>query len=279
MTPICLGLIGDNIRASRAPFLHRFAGQLAGLDVSYDLFIPPAMGMEFDAVFERCRDSGLRGLNITLPYKERVVPRVRIADPMIARIGAVNSVRFGAEGPEGFNTDYTGFVAAYRAAFGDMAPGRVVMIGAGGVGKAVGFGLVTLGADELVLVDKDAAKAEALAAAVSAAGLPARVAGTRALEGADGVINCTPLGMVGYGGTPVPEGAFPPGGWAFDAVYTPMDTPFCAQALAAGAKFLSGFELFFHQGVHAFEIFTGTRPGDLEDLRRILLSMPDPANS
>ena len=262
MTRIRLGLIGDNIRASRSPALHRIAGELSGLDVSYELYIPPDLGKSFDEVFAEVEAEGLAGVNVTLPYKERVVAKVRVAEPNIARIGAVNTVRFGPEGAQGFNTDYSGFQAAWRAAFGAMPPGRVVMIGAGGVGKAVAFGLAALEASEIVFIEKDEAKAAELARAVTAAAegrTRGRVGTLAALEGADGVVNCTPLGMVGYPGSPVPEGAFPQAAWAFDAVYTPVDTPFRAQALAAGARFLSGWELFFHQGVDAFEIFTGRR--------------------
>jgi shikimate dehydrogenase len=76
--------------------------------------------------------------------------------------------------------------------------------------------------------------------------------------------------MHGYPGSPVPDGAFPAGAWAFDAVYTPMETPFRAQALSAGAAFLSGYELFFHQGIQAFEIFTGVRVDDPGALRALL---------
>ncbi len=275
MTRIRLGLIGDNIKASRSPDLHRFCGRLTGLDVSYDLFIPPLMGQPFDTVFDGCQASLMRGVNVTLPYKERVVTRVQVDEPNIARIGAVNTVRFTESGPRGFNTDYSGFISAFRAAFGKTAPGRVVMIGAGGVGKAIAFALLRLGAEEIIFVDTNTERSKALADAVNGA----EPAGTRAmagtidaLAGADGVINCTPLGMVGYPGSPVPDGAFPQGGWAFDAVYTPVETPFKAQAEAAGARFLSGYELFFHQGIDAFEIFTGVRPSDLDALRRMLIS-------
>lgn len=278
MTLIRLGLIGDNIRASRSPALHRFAGEILGLEVRYDLFLPPAMGKSFDEVFDEVAALGLAGVNVTLPYKERVVAKLRVAEPSISRIGAVNTVRFAPTGAEGHNTDYSGFQAAYRAAFGDAEPGRVVMIGAGGVGKAVAFGLVALGAAEIVLVEKDMAKAVGLAKAVTAAGAgrsKGRVDALAALAGADGVINCTPLGMEGYPGSPVPEGVFPKSAWAFDAVYTPVDTAFRAQALAAGARFLSGWELFFHQGVDAFEIFTGQRPEAeaLAELRARLLAL------
>lgn len=269
---IRLALIGDNIGASRAPDLHRACAEIAGLELRYDLLIPPALGKDFDAVFAEAART-CDGVNVTLPYKERVVPKVRISDPVVARIGAVNTVLFGPEGPRGYNTDHSGFIVAYRAAFGAMRPGHAVMIGAGGAGKAVAFGLVALGAERITVIDTDQARAEALALAVTEAGQGATkgAAGDiSAVAVADGVINCTPLGMHGYAGSPVPEGCFPKGVWAFDAVYTPVETPFRAQALAAGARFLSGWELFFHQGIDAFEIFTGRPPGDIVRLRAML---------
>jgi shikimate dehydrogenase len=276
---IRLGLIGDNIRTSRSPALHRICGQLCDLDVRYDLFIPPDQGETFEAILAQMQKDGFAGTNVTLPYKERAAPMVRIADPMIARIGAVNTIRFGPDGPEGFNTDYSGFISAFRVAFTDLPPGKVALIGAGGVGKAVAFGLIALGATEIACIDQDLAKANTLAQSLAKCGgnrTKAYVAGMEAVAVADGVINCTPLGMVGYPGSPLGDGLIPANAWAFDAVYTPVETQFRAQAIAAGAQFLSGWELFFHQGVDAFEIFTGRRPTNMGQLRAMLL---DPALS
>lgn len=270
---IRLGLIGDNIRASRAPALHRFCGEMAGFDLSYDLLIPAEQGLDFDALFERCRASGMRGLNITLPYKERVVPKLIVEDRDIARIGACNTVLFTDKGPKGYNTDFTAFVTAFRNQFGEQKPGRVVMYGAGGVGKAVAFGLKRLKAEEIIFIDSDTQKASALADAINASkkGVSRARLGTPAdLATADGVVNCTPVGMVGYGGSVIPEGGFPPCAWAFDAVYTPVDTPFSAQARAAGVTFISGYELYYYQGVDAFEIFTGQPVQDHDRLRKML---------
>jgi shikimate dehydrogenase len=86
-------------------------------------------------------------------------------------------------------------------------------------------------------------------------------------------VNGTPLGMIGYAGSPVPGAAFPRAAWAFDAVYTPVETPFRAQAITAGAAFLSGWELFFWQGLHAFRLFTGHAP-NAADLRTALGDAP-----
>ena len=273
---IRLGLIGDNIKPSRSPHLHRFAGQLCGLDVSYDLLIPPEMGMDFDAVVSHCIESGYRGVNVTYPYKERAVELANITDPMISRLGAVNTLVFEDGTVLGHNTDYTGFVAAFTERFGSMAPGRVAMIGAGGVGKAVAFGLVALGAAEIRIFDHDQAKAGALAAALNAAsgGTVATAHGSSeaAIEGSHGVINCTPVGMAGNPGTPVPRRLLSGRRWAFDAVYTPVQTEFKSDAEACGLDVLSGYELFFNQGVQAFRIFTGGEPADLARLREMLLS-------
>jgi shikimate dehydrogenase len=259
---IRLGLIGDNIAASRSPALHEASAPLIGRTVRYDRLVPRELGLDFDGAFARAQAEGFRGLNITYPYKERVVEKLRIEDPRVARLGAVNTVLFEAGGPVGWNTDFTGFMAAYRSAFADHAPGVVCMIGAGGVGKAVAYGLIELGATEIRLVERDLSKAQALAAALSEAAPGLRTSATddaeAAAAGADGVVNSTPVGMDRYPGTPLPRAAMRGASWAFDAVYTPMDTRFLRDAEAEGLRILSGYELFFYQALHAFALFHGT---------------------
>jgi shikimate dehydrogenase len=269
---IRLGLIGGNIRASRSPALHRECGRLHGLAVSYQLMIPAELGLSFDETFDRCRDLGLTGFNVTLPYKEVVLRRVTVADPVLARIGAVNTVCLRDGGAIGYNTDYTGFIAAYRNRF-STEPGIVALIGSGGVGKAIGFALVELGATEIRVVDTSAEKAAGLALALTAAGARRAVAvadAGQAMRGADGAINCTPLGMEGYPGSPARDVDFKDLGWAFDAVYTPEFTPFRAQAQAAGVEFMSGWDLYFYQGIGAFQHFTGVVPTRIAELRECL---------
>lgn len=277
---LILGLIGDNIARSRSPLLHRLAGGQNGLRVRYDRLVPRDLGQDFADVFAGCAAGGYRGINVTYPYKEVVAGLVAIDDPMVSAIKAVNTVIFGPDGPRGHNTDHSGFVAAYRAARGDSPPGPVLMIGTGGVGRAVAFGLVALGVSDLRLIDRDLAKAEVLAEDLRAAapGL-AVTTGTEAqaaVAGAQGLINCTPVGMVGYPGTPLPAAAMAGAVWAFDAVYTPADTQFLTDAAAAGLAVISGWELFFWQGVHAWDLFAGL-PLDRDALRAALLAAPEGA--
>lgn len=277
---LTLGLIGDNIARSRSPLLHRLAGAQNGLRVRYDRLVPPELGQDFATVLGACAAGGYRGVNVTYPYKEVAAGLVRIDAPLVAAIRAVNTVIFHPDGPRGHNTDHSGFVAAYRAARGDRAPGAVLMIGTGGVGRAVAFGLVALGVADLRLVDRDLAKAQGLAADLAAAAPGLRVTtGTdaeAAARGAQGLINCTPVGMVGYPGTPLPRAAMAGAEWAFDAVYTPADTQFLTDAAAQGLAVISGWELFFWQGVHAWALFSGL-PLDRDALRAALIAAPEGA--
>lgn len=258
---IRLGLIGDNIAASKAPLLHKLAGGLCGLSVAYDLLQPADLGCTFEDVLRQCQGSGYRGLNITYPYKERVVGYLEVDDPVVRAIGACNTVLFDGARPRGHNTDYTGFVAAYRNGFGDAQPGCVALAGAGGVGRAIGFALATLGASELRLFDLEQWKSIALAEAIRSVHRHARieVAGTieQAAKGADALVNGTPVGMVGISGCPFPPDLIAGQRWAFDAVYTPVDTHFMLATRAAGLSTMSGYELFLYQGIDAFRHFTG----------------------
>lgn len=269
-----LGLIGGNIAASRSPVLHTLCALSVGGNASYDLIIPAERGKGFRALLDDCAAQGFDGVNVTYPYKEEAAVIVPAGDPLVVAMGSSNTVRFTPQGPRAFNTDYSGFVAAFRARFGDAAPGRVLVIGTGGVGRAVVFGLATLGATEIVLHDADVGKVASLAGAVARQfpRLTVRAAEreqTLDLTGLDGVVNCTPLGMVGRPGSALPQGAKGAPVWAFDAVYTPDRTEFRAQVEALGAAFLSGYDLYFHQGVQAFEIFTGCAP-DVPWVRGIL---------
>ena len=261
MSKVRLGLIGDNIASSKAPLLHASAGAFLGFEVRYDLLVPAEVGLGFDALLDRCAQGSYRGVNVTHPYKERAAARVEIESSRVRAIGAVNVVRFESGRKRGFNTDYSGFLAAWRAAFRSEPPGIVCQVGAGGAGKAIGFALAELGASAIRLVDIDRDRARGLARALreSYPGLDATALPSleEAATGARGLVNCSPVGMVGHDGTPIPRTLMQEAAWAFDAVYTPVRTQFLADAEGAGLDTLSGFELFFHQGADGFEIFFG----------------------
>jgi shikimate dehydrogenase len=268
-----LGLIGDNIAQSKAPLLHRLAGEISGRAVTYKRLVPRELDKDFDETFEVAAAGGYRGLNITYPYKELAARRVEVADPLVRAMGAVNTVLFDDTGPRGFNTDYSGFIAAYQAARSARPAGRVCMVGAGGVGKAVAFGLLKAGLEALWILDLAPDKAEDLATRLRAAAPEVPIATADKTESLppdlDGVVNCTQVGMVGYEGTPLPPEFLQGEGWAFDAIYTPLETQFLRDAATAGRQIIGGYELFLHQGVDAWRLFSGLAV-DATALRRRL---------
>jgi shikimate dehydrogenase len=262
MDNVRIGLIGFGISRSASPRLHGTLGRLYGVAVEYNLIdgkeIP---GFEFDKALGRCGAEGYRGVNVTHPYKELAWARVRVDDPLVARIGAVNTVTFNAGDWRGTNTDFTGFAKAFRHRFGPVSPGTVLILGAGGVGKAMGFALGRLQVGKVQLFDVDGARGEALTKALIDAGIPAEAVLESdladAIRAADGLVNGSPIGMWQHPGNPFPEATIGGQRWAFDAVYTPLETEFLKCARARGLEVMSGYDLLLFQGFDAFTIFTG----------------------
>ncbi|WP_102784554.1 shikimate dehydrogenase [Thalassospira sp. GB04J01] len=257
-----LGLIGKGISRSQSARLHVLLGRMCGMDVSYD-YLDSDQIEDFDLIKQltTCAETGYAGVNVTHPYKtsarKLVTPRKRLP----AALGAVNTVVFREDGWRGDNTDFVGFMRGYKKQFGDAKPGTVLQLGAGGVGLATAFGLRGLGADKILVHDKDIARGEELVATLTAADVQAEFVGAEnlsdAVRSADGLINCTPIGMNQYPGCPFDVDLLGGQKWAFDAVYTPVETAFLRTATKSGIEVMTGFELFFFQGIEAFEVFSG----------------------
>ncbi|TFL18151.1 shikimate dehydrogenase family protein [Jannaschia formosa] len=267
------GLIGENIGRSRlaaalAIMAEDYGGRLAftPIDTAHD----PAF--DFNTTVERLRAEGWTGVTVTHPWKthaaawagNRMVPGTET-------LGAANTLLF--DPVAGHNTDYSGFLAAWPAIL-DRLPGRVAVAGAGGVARAVVPALMALGAAEVTVWDLDRQAAEALAARTGARAVDAAKAGDVARE-ADGLVNCTPRGMA-----PDTGSAFDPAwiggqGWAFDAVYTPTETPFLRAARAAGLAVMTGFDLFRFMAMASFAAYTGILPDPATTLPRLDALKPE----
>ena len=251
---VLLGLIGHPIGHSAAPAMHEAAGDELGLRVLYRLIDIDGAGHDrLRAVLDAVRLFGFAGVNVTYPYKEAVLPLLdRIAAP--ARdVAAVNTVVVRDGRLTGHNTDTTGFGRALMHELGGEVPGPVALIGAGGMGRAAGFALRACGVRVRVF-DTDPAKAARLADDLDAT---ASASVTDALDGAEGLVNATPIGMLPNTDSPVPAELLHGGLWVADAVYYPLITPLLAAARAVGARMLTGRSLAIHQALDAFALFTG----------------------
>jgi shikimate dehydrogenase len=260
------GLIGAPIAHSASPAMHEQAAEALGVRCHYHLIEVAGAGRDqLRALLDGVRDLGFAGVNITFPYKEAVIELLDDLSPTAAAIGAVNTVVVRGNALTGHNTDTTGFARAVEGLVNGSGHGAVAVIGAGGVGKAIGFALADLGIPELRIFDTDRAKAEQLVALLKDRG-GVTIVGTLedALRGAAGVVNATPVGMLPNRGTPVPEALLRRDLWVADAVYSPLWTPLLTQAKARGAKVMTGRDLAIYQAADAFELFTGLKPSTVE---------------
>lgn len=260
---IKLGLLGNNLGRSRAKNLHELLGELHGLNVTYNPMdlVGRDTHVSIAGELERCRDEGFQGVNVTHPYKVEAFAHVTTLPNFPEGLTSVNTVLFTETGMLADNTDFSGCCRAFFHQFGsDFEPGRVLMMGAGGVGVAIAHALKRLGVQELIIKDINEDTAKELVAQLSASNMSVRLAQedlVTEMRQAEGLINATPVGMFQYPGNPFPEAGFKTQRWAFDAVYTPENTQFLDQCRKRDIETLSGFYLFLFQGLDAFKHFSG----------------------
>ncbi|ERG88392.1 MAG: shikimate 5-dehydrogenase [halophilic archaeon J07HX5] len=241
------GLIGSPVEHSLSPSLHEAAYDALGLEARYVTLEPEAGA----AAIEAAKRLGVRGLNVTIPFKQDVLAAVEPA-PLAAQIGAVNTVDFASDPPMGYNTDATGLVQALTNHGGELA-GTAVVVGAGGAGRAAAMALAEEGMAVRV-ANRTVSRAERLAAAVdgTAAGLDAV---PELLVDAELLVNATSVGME-EDRSPVPADALHAGLTVLDAVYTPAETRLLQDAAAAGATTVEGSWMLLYQAVAAVERWT-----------------------
>jgi shikimate dehydrogenase len=256
---VLLGLMGYPIAHSATPAAQEAAARAAGIEAHYHLIEVEGAGREdLAAMLDGVRRLGFSGINVTYPYKEAVLPLLDGIAEQAAAMGAVNTITVADGRLIGHNTDSSGFATAYRRLGRTPGEGPVAIIGAGGVGKAIAFALASCGVGELRLYDTDRGRAERLAQSLGArASVAIAASAEAAAEGAAGIVNGTPVGMLPDRGLPLSPEAIAPEQWVADAVYHPLFTPLLKAAQKAGATVMTGRELAVHQGVDAFRLFTG----------------------
>jgi shikimate dehydrogenase len=257
------GIFGFPVKHTFSPGMHNAAFKKTGLDACYVPFAvnPDVLG---DAV-KGLRALGLRGLNITVPHKEKVVPFLDELSTEARLIGAVNTIEIKDGRLIGHNTDGRGFLRSLKADAGFNAKGKqFLLLGSGGAARAVAFSLALAGATRLRFRDLDLQKAEALAqdlrnrTGVDAASISGDSLAAAAGE-ADCLINATPLGLKKSDPLPLSKEKILKRHLVCDLVYNPPDTEFLKAARSAGAKRLPGLGMLLYQGVIAFEIWTGRK--------------------
>ncbi|PSQ43110.1 shikimate dehydrogenase [Halobacteriales archaeon QS_9_68_42] len=243
------GLIGNPVGHSVSPPMHEAAYEELGLEARYVTFEPAPE--DLGTVIEGGAALGVRGLNVTIPFKESVLPLVE-ADPLAERIGAVNTVDFGGT-PTGHNTDAAGVTRALE--YHDVPlSGTAVVVGAGGAGRAAAFALADEGAS-VRIANRTVPRAEALAEEVPNTSAHPLDGLEELLADADLLVNATSVGMESDE-TPVPKAALHADLAVLDAVYSPLETRLLRAAADVGATTVDGAWMLLFQGVEAFELWT-----------------------
>jgi len=265
LSKLLVGLIGAGIQRSLSPALQEEEARQHGLRLHYQLIDLADAGVEvLPELMRAVRIMKFAGLNITFPCKQAVIEWLDELSPDARAIGAVNTVLFREGRRIGYNTDWSGFAESFRRGMGDIRRGRVVLFGAGGAGAAVAHALLTLDVRTLVLIDTDGVRAAALAETLCVRFGAGRAIvledAASALQGADGMVNATPVGMAKFPGLPLPANLLSPELWVADVVYFPLETALLAEANARGCRTMSGEGMAVFQAVSAFRLFSGVEP-------------------
>lgn len=265
-----LALVGEGIGQSLTPALQRREGAAAGLDLDYHLIDAAVSGFGAEDLADLlawAQRSGYAGLNVTHPFKQVVLPLLDEISEDAVDLGAVNTVVFRDGRRHGHNTDWSGWGRGFRRVLPDAVRDRVVLVGAGGAGAAVGYALLEQGASHVTVVDLDEDKRDECVVRLGKVYGDERLSVSddlaAALATAQGVVNATPIGMIGHDGIPVPADLLRPDLWVSDVVYRPLETRLIAAARERGCRVVPGGGMAVFQAVGAFELFT-QRPADPE---------------
>ncbi len=256
------GVVADPVAHSYSPLIHNAAFVAQNINARYIPFRIPHF--DLPNFLEWCREYGIGGLSVTIPHKETIIEYLQQADSAAKDIGAVNTVLFTPEATVGYNTDY-------RASMDCLAEGiakinshpepmkglGVLLLGAGGVSRAIGYGLARRGANVMVS-SRTNERSLVLAEAI----------GGKAIQWSarydikpQVIVNGTPIGMFpDLEGTPYDAAKLQEGQLIFDTVYNPERTLLLKSAKAAGCTVVSGLQMFIRQAAYQYRLFTGQEP-------------------
>ena len=274
-TQIC-AVIGNPVGHSLSPAIHNAGYEALDLDFAY--FACPVKDVKGALAGMRAIEN-FRGMSVTIPHKIEVMKYVDEVPQVDRSIGSINTVIHDGDKLIGLSTDGPGALKALTDSGVELDGKKILMVGAGGAARAISFTLARsttraalsiLDIDEAVLrklTDDLSAGTDAVVKPV----ISTNQSLAEAMEAADIVIHCTPVGMhPNVDASLIPPELLRPGQVVFDVVYTPLETKLLADAKARGLKTISGVEMFINQAVLQFEHFTGNK-APVEVMRRVVM--------
>ena len=257
------GIMGNPVSHSLSPAMHNAAFQELGLNSIYLPFEVEDVAKAMDGF----RSIGVRGVSVTIPHKQAVIPYLDSIDSVAEKIGAVNTLYMDLKQIRGYNTDWIGANRALEINM-KLSDSTVLVLGAGGTARAIGFGLKEKGA-KVILANRTIAKGEALARDLNCDCYP--ITDLTGLT-VDALVNTTSVGMEPLiDATPVPKKILQNIPTVMDAVYAPLETRLLKEARQVGCETINGTYMLLFQGVAQFELWTEQKaPVDI--MKEILFS-------
>jgi shikimate dehydrogenase len=252
------GIIGDPVDHSLSPAMHNAAFAAAGINGVYLPIRPFSLPLALSGL----RALGFRGISVTVPFKVEIMPLLDEIDPVARQIGAVNTLVFTSKEAShlplctGYNTDWVGANQALAEEL-DLANSTVLIIGAGGAARAVGFGLRKAGANVL-LTNRTETRGRHLAQQLGCDFVP-----TGELDAirAEGMVNTTSVGMSPHDDAlPIHPDLLPHFSVVMDIVYAPLATKLLREASARGLRTVDGLKMLEYQAIAQFRLWTGRTP-------------------
>jgi 3-dehydroquinate dehydratase/shikimate dehydrogenase len=266
------GVLGDPVSQSFSPALHNLTFRRTGFNAVYLPFrVPRGEIVESLQAFEAVP---VDGYSVTIPHKEPAAALAVECDDRVKETGAANTLVKRADGFHAYNTDYEAALEGLRRNMPvedgkrkEIKDCSAMVLGTGGVARAVAHALHRAGASPLYIVGRTPDRTDKLANEVHGKAVEW---GARHNIDCGIVVNCTPIGMhPNLDETPLHAGFLKPGMLVFDTVYNPEQTLLIKEAKARGCAILSGVEMFVRQAAMQFELFTGQK-ADLPEMREIL---------
>ncbi|MCR5669913.1 MAG: shikimate dehydrogenase [Butyrivibrio sp.] len=261
---ITCGIIGNPVKHTMSPLIHNSFAQSLSENLVYVPFEVSGQGLE--SAVKGAYELGIRGINVTVPYKSDVIPFLNDIDPMAKKIGAVNTLVRDETlgGYKGYNTDATGLFHAMQDEGIELADKTVIILGAGGVARPVAHLCVEKGAACVFILNRTVEKAYAIAeeftdGKVQAKSLSSYLDVLASLAPGEKffAIQCTSVGLYpDVDSVVIDDPVFYKRMYAaLDVIYRPLETKFLAMAKEAGAKTFSGLKMLLYQAVDAFELW------------------------
>lgn len=273
MKYLVFGLIGYPLKHSFSPYIHNAAFKHLKIKAKYQLF--PLQENELKGFFANLKKENVRGLNVTIPYKEKVLEILEgRKDKAVEAIGATNTILVDEKGGLNFfNTDYLGFLRHLETL--NIRPKKIAIIGAGGASRAICFALGKKKAKEVWLYDIARFRSQELAQRFNYL-FPAtkfqavnNISGLR-IKDKDLLINASPVGMSSTDPLLVNSRMLHSGLFVYDLIYNPYETKLLKLAREADLGYANGLGMLLYQAVESFDIWFGKKKAPLEIMQKAL---------